>query len=122
MNPDEWAQHSWAYGFWFAGFQMLAIVMICYVRFVIELFRRGEKVYGWIFGICLVFIGGGWTIGVLAGLPLGWKYASKWKFNPWMVVWSLALVGSLANLLVGGLLLSLSLHNWRRYFGWVPSF
>ena len=115
-------KQSWGCGVVVAGLQMLLVVLTCYLRLVVELFRRREYVVGVLFAVLLLFVGGGWTLGVLAGLPVGWWYARRWGIRPWMAVWSLALAGGLANLAVGGWLLAMPSGRWREWFGWVPPF
>lgn len=122
MDETLLTKQSWGCGLLVAGLQMLLVVLACYLRLVLELFRRREYVVGVLFAVLFLFVGGGWTLGVLTGLPVGWRYSQRWGIRPWMVVWSLALVGGLANLTVGGWLLAMPAGRWREWFGWVPPF
>jgi hypothetical protein len=101
---------------------MLAVVLACYLRLIVELFRRREYVAGSLFAALFVLVGGGWAIGVLAGLPVGWRYAGRWGIRPWMTVWSVALAGGLANIVAGVWVSNLTVGRWQEWFGWVPPF
>ena len=122
MDEALLTKQSWVCGLLVAGFQMLAVVLACYLRLVVELFRRREYVVGGLFAVLFALVGGGWTLGVLAGLPVGWRYARLWGLRAWMAVWSLALAGGLANIAAAVWLSTLSLDRWREWFWWVPPF
>ncbi len=122
MDQELLTKQSWGCGLLVAGLQMLAVVLACYLRLVVELFRRREYTVGVLFAVLFLLVGGGWTLGALAGLPVGWRYARRWGLRPWMAVWSLALVGGLANIAAGGVLLKMSVPGWREWFGWLPPF
>jgi hypothetical protein len=122
MDGDLLTKQSWGCGLLVAGLQILGVVLICYIRLVLEMFRRREYLIGVLFSVLFLFIGGGWVLGVLTGLPVGWRNARRWDIRAWMVVWTLALVGGLANIAVGGLLLKMPIAEWREWFAWVPPF
>lgn len=122
MDEALLTKQSWGCGLLVAGLQLLLVVLACYLRLVVELFRLREYVVGVLFAVLFLFVGGGWTLGVLTGLPVGWRYARRWGIRPWMAVWSLALAGGLTNLAVGGWLLAMPASRWREWFGWVPLF
>jgi hypothetical protein len=122
MDQALLTKQSWGCGFMVAGIQLLLVVVACQLRLVIELFRRREYVVGALFALMFLFVGGGWTLGALVGLPVGWREARRWGIRPWMAVWSLALAAGLANIVIGGLLFNMSLVRWQQWFWWVPKF
>ncbi|VTS06811.1 hypothetical protein [Tuwongella immobilis] len=122
MDAAWLTKQAWSTGFLVAGLELLVIALACFARLVIELFRRREVIVGVLFAGMLLMIGGGWVLGVLAGLPVGWRYTRQWGIRPWMVVWSLALIGGVGNILLGGMLLHMSVPDWKEWFGWVPPF
>ena len=116
MDETLLTKQSWCCGLLVAGFQMLVIVLICYLRLVVEMFRRREYLVGALFAFMFLLVGGGWTLGVLAGLPVGWRYARRWGIRPWMAVWTLAMMCGLCNIAAAAWLHSLSVEQWQAWF------
>lgn len=113
---------AWECGLFVAALQMLAIVVVCYLRLVVEMYRRRAYTVGVLFTILFLLAGGGLSIGVFVGLPVGWKYSRDWGIRPWMAVWSLALVGSISNIVTAIWFRSMNSEEWFDLFGWLPPF
>ena len=122
VEAAELTKQSWAYGFLLAALQAFLVTLLCYLRFVVELFRRREYLAGAVFATLFILVGGGWTLGVLAALPLGWRYAKRWEIRGWILLWSVSLVVGLMNLGAGVMLAKMSVESWLSRFSWVPVF
>jgi hypothetical protein len=122
VNDIMLTKQSWVFGLMVASLEMFAIALICYLRLVIELFRRREYVLGVILAVLFVFVGGGWTVGLVVGLPIGWLHALRGQIRAWLAVWSIALVAGIANLLIAIWMSQMTKAEWTNWFGWVPPF
>jgi hypothetical protein len=116
MDAALLAKQSWGTGLVIAGVQLLLMVMACYLRLVVEMVRRREYTLGILFAGLFLLIGGGWAVGVLVGLPVGWRNATRWNLRGWMTFWTLALVLGLVNVGAGLVLLQLPVEQWREWF------
>ena len=111
----------WGHGLFVASLQCFLVVLACYLRFVVELFLRREFVLGVIFSILFMVVGAGWSVGVLAGVIVGWRQAREWKIRAWMTVWAIALLAAIINMALSVWLIHMTMADWQKWFGWLPT-
>ncbi|VTR96697.1 unnamed protein product [Gemmata massiliana] len=112
---------GWAYGFLIAFLQLSVFVMAGYLWLTVRAFRRGDTAVGILFAALWLLIGGGWLAGVLLGLVFGWVWVRRWNALPFMIVWSILVVLAIGNFALAGVMMKMSLDDWRAYFGWLPA-
>ena len=122
IDTELLAKNGWAVGFLITSLQLMAFVMAGYLWLTVHAFRKGETSIGVIFTILLVIIGGGWTLGVVLGLIVGWTKARRWQIRGFMAGWTTLILLALINLAISAVMRKMSMEDWREWFGWLPGF
>lgn len=113
MSSQLFFQETWAVGLFLASLHFFAISLVCYLRLIAALFRHREYLVGVLLAAFFLVPGGGWVIGSVVGLCVGWRYSREWNIRGWLIVWSVALGIGAVDLALVVWLKDLSLENWR---------
>jgi len=122
VDPELLAQNGWAVGFLVTSLQLSALVMTGFLWLTFRAYRHGDTSVGVLFTVLLLLVGGGWVLGVLLGLILGWVLVRRWRVGWFMAWWSALILLTVANLTLAVVMRKMSREEWREWFGWLPEF
>jgi ABC-type Mn2+/Zn2+ transport system permease subunit len=122
VDAELLAQNGWAVGFLIAALQLSVFTLAGFVWLTARAYQRGDTAIGVLFTVLLLLIGGGWVLGVLLGLILGWVRVRRWQAREFMAGWSLLFLLAAGNLALAVLMRKMSREEWREWFGWLPQF
>jgi hypothetical protein len=121
-DAEMLAKNAWAVGFLVTSLQLYALVIAGYLWLIVTTFQKGEKSLGIIFAVLFIFLGGGWVLGVLLGLIIGWTKVARWQIRGFMTGWTILILIASLNLTISILMRKMSRDDWREWFAWLPAF